>query len=148
MERVVIEHESDVVLAQRAARKLADLIGFEPLDAAQIAIVASELATNILKHGIYGRMEMDAFDDRDRGAGIRIVAFDHGPQFRAFDLALRDGFDDRGPLDPANLSGRRGHGAGLGAVQRLTDAVSCEPRDDGKAVIAVRYVVRPRLRKA
>ena len=63
-------------------------------------------------------------------------------------MAIQDGYDDRGPLDPAKLFKRRGIGGGLGAVIRFTDSFRCEPAEDGsgKTVIVIRYRKRPKRR--
>jgi hypothetical protein len=61
-------------------------------------------------------------------------------------MALQDGCDDRGPIDPAHLLKRGGLGIGLGAVVRLMDSLQVEQDKDGKQIRAVRYLRRPRTR--
>lgn len=139
-----MEHNADVLTVQRAARDLARDQGFSERDAIELSIVASELATNIVKYGVRGSVRLDAIDDPEKGAGVRLVAFDRGPPFNNFDMALRDGCDDKGPLDPATLHNRGGIGAGLGAVARLSDEIGWAPTRDGKEVWALRFAKRPR----
>ncbi|HLM71905.1 MAG TPA: ATP-binding protein [Polyangiaceae bacterium] len=143
-----IAHEIDVFSARRAARELAEQLGFDKIEREEIAIVASELASNIVKYGIRGKIEMDEVRDRVLGRGIVLRAKDFGPPFHDVAMAIQDGYDDRGPLDPAKLFKRRGIGGGLGAVIRFTDSFRCEPAEDGggKTVIVIRYRKRPKRR--
>lgn len=139
-----VEHHADVISVQRAAREFARGLGFPVRESIEISIVASELASNIVKYGIRGSVRLDAVSDPEKGAGVRLTAFDRGPAFHDFDMALRDGCDDRGPLDPATMLGRGGIGAGLGAVARLSDEIGWQPARGGKQVWAIRYARRPK----
>lgn len=122
--------------------ELAREIGFERRASVEIAIATSELAVNIAKYGVRGHVTLDVVDDPVRGPGISIVAYDSGPPFRDFAMALRDGCDDQGPIDPSQLLRRHGLGSGLGAVSRFTDSLACVPAAGGKEVRAVRYLRR------
>jgi anti-sigma regulatory factor (Ser/Thr protein kinase) len=138
-----IDHEVDIFAARREARELATELGFDRRTATELAIVVSELGSNIIKYGVRGGVTVDAIEDPDRGVGVRIVAADHGPPFRDFTTALKDGCDDRGPLNPDTFLKRHGIGAGLGAVTRFSDSVTLEPAADGKRIVVVRYLTRP-----
>ena len=140
-ERVVcqVESDADPFPVQHEARRLAERSGFSRRAAAEIAIVASELASNILKYGVRGVMVMEAIEDPDRGSGVRLSAYDEGLPFSDFEQALRDGCDERGSLDPAAYAGRRGFGTGLGTVRRFSDACGWKPEARGKQVWALRF---------
>jgi anti-sigma regulatory factor (Ser/Thr protein kinase) len=99
-----------------------------------------------LKYAATGELVARGFDAPGRGAGIEIVARDEGPPIVDFSRALRDGWTDCGPVDPATLLQRRGIGAGLGAVARLTDELGYERGVREKAIVAIRYLKRPRRR--
>jgi anti-sigma regulatory factor (Ser/Thr protein kinase) len=146
MNVVHITHRADVLIAQQMTRQIARSVGFGRAACAELMIVASELASNVLKHGVRGLVRAEPISDPARGAGIRLCAEDEGPPFQSFETALRDGFDDRGPIDVAALYGRSGIASGLGAVCRLTDELHWEPRESGKVVIATRYVKPPSRR--
>jgi anti-sigma regulatory factor (Ser/Thr protein kinase) len=146
MRRHPVEHDVDVFGARRAAREVAEAVGFSRVGCVEIVIVASELASNILKYGVRGSVQIEIVDDPARGEGLRITAFDEGAPFQNFDGALRDGFDDTGPIDVLKLGRRGGIGAGLGAVRRLTDEIGWAPTSNGKRVWAVRFRERPRDR--
>jgi len=139
-----VEHPADVLIAQQVVRQGARAMGFPRAACAELMIVASELSSNILKYGKRGVLRVERVDDPARGAALRLVAEDEGPPFKSFETAQIDGFDDEGPLEPAELIARKGTGSGLGAVRRMTHELVCEPMPAGKAVIATRYLVAPR----
>jgi anti-sigma regulatory factor (Ser/Thr protein kinase) len=136
----------DAVGARSAARRCAGKLGFPPNEIEEIAIVVSELASNILKYGPPGQIVIESVSDSHRGPGLRIDAFDRGPPFRNIDLALQDGFHDAGPIDWDQRPRRVGIGAGLGAVRRFTDSFDYEVHPGGKRISVVRYVRGPKRR--
>jgi len=142
--RVGIEESLDVFVARWNAQRLAASIGFIGPAPQEIAIVVSELATNILKYGVRGGILMQPVHDAAHGAGLELVADDDGPPLFDFAVALQDGFGDRGPIDPGTLIGRGGIGGGLGAIARLTDLFEYLPGPPRKSFHAVRYLRRPR----
>lgn len=125
----------DVAIARNQAQRLARELGFGKRRAAEIAIVVSELASNIVKYGVRGEivLEIAPAEDGATGAAGRsaliVVARDAGPPIRDLALAVRDGCDDRGPIDPAILLRRGGLGTGLGAVVRLADHFEYRPAE-------------------
>lgn len=110
--------------------------------------MVSELASNILKYGVEGEIVLSTVRDEARGVAICIEARDVGPPIANFESALKDGWTDSGPIDPAVLVRRRGLAAGLGAVLRLTDELSHRPRERGKAIVALRFLARAHGRRA
>ena len=143
MARHVVTDRVDILHIQRATKQLAAGIGFDGRACDELAIVASELGTNILKYGVSGSIEVLELSEDGR-MGIMIVAHDTGPPFRDLDSAMRDGWDDMGPIEPLLFFKRGGFGGGLGAVSRLTDELRVEPEPGGKRVMAVRYRKEPR----
>ena len=138
-----VAHDGDTFTVQQAALKLAAELGFARRDAVEIAIVASELTSNILKYGARGSVALGAVDDARHGPGLRITARDEGPPFEDFERAMSDGCDAAGRLDPSAFAGRRGIGSGLGAVRRFSDDLGWSPEPGGKQVWAARYRKRP-----
>jgi anti-sigma regulatory factor (Ser/Thr protein kinase) len=142
-----VSSEFDAVGARSAARRCAGKLGFPAKEIEEIAIVVSELASNILKYGPPGEIVIESVNDPREGLGLRIDAFDRGPAFRSIDLALRDGFHDAGPIDPDQRPRRVGIGAGLGAVRRFSDSFDYEVLPQGgKRISVVRYVRGPKRR--
>ena len=131
-----VSRREDALVVGREAQRLGLLFGLTKKRAAELAIVVSELGSNIAKYGIRGHIAL-SFDTEEPG-DVRVVARDVGPPFRDLALALTDGCDDRGPIDPAGILGRGGLGTGLGAVLRLADGFDCRQDEAGKE-ITVRF---------
>ena len=141
MQHYQIREWIDVLAARRAAKLLALEIGFAARETSELAIVASELGSNILKYGLHGSISLSAIPRVENAQpGIALVARDFGPQFHDLALAVQDGCDDRGPLDPMLMLKRRGIGGGLGAVLRLTHSFKVSPLIVGKEITVERYL--------
>jgi anti-sigma regulatory factor (Ser/Thr protein kinase) len=143
-ERTPIRESLDVFTARRRARVLAASIGFAPAPSLEIAIVVSELGTNILKYGVRGEIRVRKTEPPSP-PGIEVVAEDEGPPLADIELAVRDGYGDRGPIDPERWLGRGGIGAGLGAVIRLSDSFEYHPGPGRKFFRAIRYLHTKRV---
>jgi anti-sigma regulatory factor (Ser/Thr protein kinase) len=137
-----VRHSADLYEPRKAIRDLAAVSGFTRHDGQELAIVVSELISNILKYGVRGNIELKRLDTHP--AGIHIIARDEGPPFHDLTLALRDGWNDRGPIDPATLLRRGGLGQGMGAIVRLSDSFRVEQLARGKEIHVVRFCPRPR----
>ncbi|WP_027171747.1 ATP-binding SpoIIE family protein phosphatase [Methylobacterium sp. 10] len=125
MERVTVTETSQVAEARRRAVAVAQTNGFDETAAGRVAIVVTELATNIVKYGVPGEILVGTYDD-STGAGLEILALDKGPGFTDLGSAMRDGHSTGGSA-----------GEGLGAVRRLSDAFDIATRPgSGTAVIA------------
>ena len=134
--------DADVYGARNMVRSFAATMGFGRVAQAELVIVASELASNILKYGTRGSIRVQVVHDDAGRSGIEIAAKDIGPPIRDFDMALRDGWTDGERIDPMLLLRRRGLGAGLGAVLRLSDRLSYHREEEGKTIIAQRFLRR------
>jgi CheY-like chemotaxis protein/anti-sigma regulatory factor (Ser/Thr protein kinase) len=141
---VLVTTDVHVFAARTAVRARAQAVGFGRIGCDELVIVASELASNILKYGVRGEIIVTQVNDPVDGHGVRIEARDEGPAFHDLAMALRDGCGDRGPLDPATIFRRKGLGAGLGAVVRFTDTFECREEKGGKRIVVVRFVLRPK----
>ncbi|WP_042433491.1 ATP-binding SpoIIE family protein phosphatase [Streptacidiphilus anmyonensis] len=103
--------------ARVAAETAAQQAGLGPDRVAAAALVATELATNLLKHAGGGRILIDEVACGPAGQPhhdepvVQIVAVDHGPGMPDVARALRDGYSTTASL-----------GAGLGTCRRLADA--------------------------
>ena len=134
-----IQGRSDVVVAGSQGRRFAVRHGFDVRRATELAIVVSELASNIVKHGVRGEIRL--LWDPETGE-IAVEAHDVGPPIHDLQLAMTDGYDDRGPIDPALILRRGGLGTGLGAVARLADRLEYRQEEGGK-VLTARFLARP-----
>jgi anti-sigma regulatory factor (Ser/Thr protein kinase) len=85
--------------------------GFGEVDIGRVALVATELATNILKHGNGGEILVGAFGEGHDG-GIELIALDKGPGIANVAASMADGHSTAGTA-----------GKGLGAVVRQSHFV-------------------------
>lgn len=107
-------HDSTRLRDARVAAECASaLAGLDRARADAAALVATELATNLLKHAHGGQLLVEAVcgpGGRAAGLMVQIAAVDHGPGMADVPAALGDGFSTAGSL-----------GAGLGTCRRLAD---------------------------
>lgn len=107
LKTVDISNPGDAGEARRQAKALAFEIGFTVKESEEIAVVVSELASNLMKHATYGTLIFTAIVDDGR-PGIQIESIDSGPGIIDPEQAISDGFSTVGSL-----------GYGLGTVNRL-----------------------------
>ncbi|MEU7413605.1 SpoIIE family protein phosphatase [Streptomyces sp. NPDC042638] len=108
-------HDSTRVRDVRiAAREACAAAGLAPPRTAIAELVATELATNLLKHAGGGRMVANLVAPAEGGAGrsVQLFSLDNGPGIADVDAALRDGHSTA----PGSL------GAGLGSCRRSAGA--------------------------
>lgn len=140
---VLVRDDLDVFEARRVARRLAAELGFDLQAREELAIAVSELASNIVKYGISGDIRFEKVRVEPWGNGVRVTARDIGPPIADLSLAVRDGYSDKGSIDPFQLHRRKGFGCGLGAVVRFSDSFEYQPGQGEKRICIVRYARRP-----
>jgi anti-sigma regulatory factor (Ser/Thr protein kinase) len=123
-----VHDASEVGEARRAAAGLAHRKGFSQDVAARIALVTTELATNLLKHAGEGLVAINEFVDAD-GSGIELIALDKGPGMADVARCLVDGFSTAGSS-----------GTGLGAVTRVSDSYAIYSRPGIGTVVMARFL--------
>lgn len=125
-EVVSIEDATQIGDARRRARRLAEHLRLDDSDAGRVALVATELASNLLKHAGSGELHLRALP-REGAPGVELLAVDRG---QGFDLhqCLADGFSTGGT-----------QGIGLGAVVRQADVFDVYADTRGAAVLARVY---------
>ncbi|HYG07806.1 MAG TPA: ATP-binding protein [Stenotrophomonas sp.] len=124
--RVLVEEVTQVGQARREALALADHCGFDELDAGRVGLAATELATNILRHGNGGTMYLSLVGGRG-ALGVELCAVDRGPGF-VLSQCLPDGYSTGGTT-----------GMGLGAVQRQAQVLDAWSDTRGAVVLARLY---------
>lgn len=109
---VDVQHEAHAVAAAQLGRKLADDLGYCLVDATAITTAIMEVASNIVKYGQGGSVELCVSID-DHGAPLLTIrARDRGPGLGDLTLALTDGYSSGASL-----------GVGLPGAARLMDYV-------------------------
>jgi anti-sigma regulatory factor (Ser/Thr protein kinase) len=106
---VAVTEPSQPSAARYAARDAADRAGFGDEDAYRSGLVATELATNLVKHATGGELLICGLRGAPNGE-VEIIAIDRGPGMANVARSLSDGFSTSGTA-----------GNGLGAVRRLAD---------------------------
>ena len=105
---VAVTDASAVGECRRSAQALAESYGFDGLSIGRISIIATEIATNILRHAGTGTVLIQMLDDTVEPE-LEILGIDRGPGMTNIDSCMRDGFSTGGTA-----------GTGLGAVARLS----------------------------
>ena len=96
-----IRDRIDIYGVRKSVKTLASELGFGRRACEELAIVVSELGSNIVKYGVHGSIRMAALGAGE--TGLVMVARDFGRPFHDLKMAVRDGYDDRGPIDPLAL---------------------------------------------
>jgi len=104
-----IRDHTDIGEARRGALKLAEDLNFDETERGKIAIVATELTSNLVKHARNGEVIISRFKNPHGITGLDLIGLDKGPGISNISAALRDGFSSSGTL-----------GTGLGAISRLS----------------------------
>jgi anti-sigma regulatory factor (Ser/Thr protein kinase) len=118
---------SQVAEARRLVREIARSAGIADARVAEIAIVVTELATNLLKHGRGGHILANRYDDGG-GDALHVLALDQGGGMTDVNRCMEDGYSTAGSP-----------GTGLGAIARLADELLVYSRTGLGSVIAVRF---------
>jgi len=127
---IALEHDHDVAIARNEVRAMAAAIGFRVIDQTRLVTVASELARNVVKYGVRGRLIAQPTHEADGRDGLRLIFEDTGPGIPNIEQAMRDGF-----------STGRGLGKGLPGSQRLVHEFSIESEvGHGTRVTVVRWL--------
>lgn len=123
---ISITDRSSVGEARRTAIAVAQLMGFDPQRRSDIGIVVTELANNVLLHGLGGELLICPTEGGSQW--LDIMALDKGPGIRDVNRAFEDG---------VSTMGTAGHG--LGAVKRLSDDVSLYSNPGAGTVVFSRF---------
>lgn len=112
--RIAVDDSSQIGEARRAAAALADEAALGDELTGRVALIVSEAATNIVRHGQPlrgadgGAVVLRLLADGTR-TGVEMLALDHGRGIADLPAAMRDGFSTVGT-----------RGGGLGAIARLS----------------------------
>jgi anti-sigma regulatory factor (Ser/Thr protein kinase) len=101
-----ISEPSEILHMRREADALAKSLGYSEEDRGRLAIVATELATNLIKHAGHGEILLGLPDNASVRC-VELIAIDQGQGMADVELCLADGYSTAGS-----------QGTGLGAVER------------------------------
>lgn len=121
-----VRDRSQIVEARQEACEHARELGFDDETSDRVAIVATEGATNFIRHASGGSILFGCEPHApDR---FNVIFIDSGPGIPKVERALEDGFSTAGGL-----------GQGLGAMRRLSDGFDLYSRDEGGVTITTRF---------
>jgi anti-sigma regulatory factor (Ser/Thr protein kinase) len=104
---IPITEASQVAAVRRTALQMAHYAELSEPETGALALVATEAATNLVKHAQAGRVLLRALDEAE-GPGVELLALDTGPGMAQVEQCLQDGYSTAGSP-----------GTGLGAITRL-----------------------------
>ncbi|MDB5954378.1 MAG: signal transduction protein fusion protein : serine/threonine protein kinase [Ramlibacter sp.] len=119
-----MEEASRVGEARRHAAQLGVDADLDEVAAGRLAIVVTELATNLVRHATHGRLLMAGRPGRGE---VEVLSIDEGPGIANVDRSMRDGFSTGGTS-----------GTGLGAVRRLAQDFDVHSTMPGGTVVLAR----------
>lgn len=125
-QRFVIDDASKVGEARRAAQALANY-EFTAEIAGKVAIVATELANNSIRHAGGGELLLQLLGTGENTM-LELLAVDRGPGMHDVELCMRDGYSTGGTP-----------GTGLGAVRRLAHQFDIYSRPGEGTVVLARF---------
>ena len=125
----LIRDASEVGEARRKAAGLARRKGLAPDVEARVSLVATEMATNLLKHAGGGQVAIGEFTDAE-GSGLELLALDKGTGMADVARYLADGFSTAGSP-----------GTGLGAIARNSDNYAIYSRPGTGTAVMARFLV-------
>ena len=100
-----VTETSQVAEARRRAMDIAQYAGFDETNVGKVALLVTELGTNLIKHARGGQMILSEAGSR----GFEVLSLDRGPGITNLGECLRDGYSSAGSP-----------GTGLGALMRLS----------------------------
>jgi anti-sigma regulatory factor (Ser/Thr protein kinase) len=106
---VSVNQQSDVAAARRTSQDCAAALDFSTQGAAKVALIVTELATNLVKHGGGGSIVVGSDDEEP--SVLEIFSIDKGRGIASLPAAMRDGYSTAGSA-----------GTGLGAIRRQSQS--------------------------
>lgn len=125
---VPVSEPSRVADVRRRAMAAADAEGLTTSRRDEVAIIATELATNLCKHAHDGKILITPLS-RFGEPGVELLALDRGPGMLSLQACLADGFSTTGTA-----------GTGLGAIRRLADDFDAFSEVDRGTVVVARIL--------
>src|SRR5579871_673591 len=104
-----IEDLTQVAATRRTAVELAQAAGLDESQIGRVALVVTEMSTNLLKHAGGGTIILGSYTV-STGKGIEVIALDKGAGIANVSRALNDGYSTAGTV-----------GGGFGIMQRQSE---------------------------
>lgn len=130
--RLPVNEASRVAEARRIASACAARLGFDDAETGRVALIATEMATNLVKHARDGELLVRELPE-ERELGLELLAIDRGPGIGDVARSLRDGYSSAGSP-----------GTGLGAIARGADEFDIDSRVGHGTVLMARLCAKPK----
>lgn len=128
-----VAEPSQIAAARRAVMELATTLSADATLLGKVALVTTELATNVLKHGGGGELLLSVFETAGGGTGVQLIALDQGPGIHQLERSFRDGY--------STLTGSAGNG--LGSIRRNSSMVQIATWPGLGTAVLVRLLLQP-----
>lgn len=119
-----VSDSAHVSAVRRAALALASSLAYSDARAGQVALVVTELGTNLAKHAKGGEILLRG-ETAPGAESIEVIALDRGPGMSDLARSQRDGYSTAGTA-----------GEGLGAIARQSDVLEIFSQPSGTAIVA------------
>jgi anti-sigma regulatory factor (Ser/Thr protein kinase) len=130
MHLFTVADQSQVAEVRREAGAIGHKAGLGEDGLGRLAVVATELATNQLKHAGHGEILAGLYEDAT-GGGVELIGIDRGPGIRNLDESFRDGHSTAGSA-----------GQGLGSLRRQSDLFDIASWPERGTAILARIAAR------
>jgi anti-sigma regulatory factor (Ser/Thr protein kinase) len=134
--RLEVTDASHVGAVRRAAQRLAEAWRFDPTSVGRVGLVATELATNLIRHGHGGELLIQPIHC-DNPVQIELLAVDRGPGMITVKDCMRDGYSTCGTS-----------GTGLGAVNRMSAVFDIYSKPRAGSIVLARVAASSCERRA
>lgn len=128
---IAVQEQSQVAEARRRSAALAGSLGGNETVVGNVSIIATELATNLVRHALGGKLLAQPWKDAE-GAGIELLALDKGRGMEDVAACFADGYSTAGTP-----------GTGLGAIRRLASFIDVWSRPGMGTALLVRVRIEP-----
>lgn len=132
-QRHVIDDDSKIGEARRAAQTLAHF-DFDAEIGGRVAIAATELANNLMRHAGGGELLLQLLGSEDAPM-LELLAIDRGPGMGSVERCMSDGYSTGGTT-----------GTGLGAVRRLASEFDIHSAPGEGTIVMARFGASQPLR--
>ncbi|QDQ25577.1 SpoIIE family protein phosphatase [Chitinimonas arctica] len=127
-----LDDNSQVGELRRVAVAMAAKLGFDETTRGRVALVATELGSNLVRYANRGRVLLAAVESTPGKLAVEMLSLDHGPGIADLSACMADGHSTGGTS-----------GTGLGAVRRLSDEFDIHSSVPSGTVILARLTTRP-----
>ena len=134
-EHFELEHEADIGAVRRRFATLAAAAGLDESRSGDAGLVATEAATNVIRHARHGGALLATLRDGTR-AGVLCIAWDRGPGMDV-EACMRDGMSTAGTP-----------GKGLGAIARIASQYDIYARRGGGTIVVATIYPRAPVKPA